>query len=221
MELTYMVRGSDGKEYGPATLQQLNAWIQEGRLPQHQEVKRSDMGYWAIASAFAELEPGFASSPSAPAGAGGAAVAAAPRTAAPATAVDPLVLRAMKSSASWFYWVAGLSLINSISAFSGSSWRFIIGLGITQVFDGVGEGLGGAGKGVALVLDLLAAGLFVLFGVFAHKAHTWAFIVGMVLFTLDALLLLMGPDWLGLAFHAFVVYSLFRGYSLCRKLRGG
>jgi hypothetical protein len=211
MELTYMVRGADGKEYGPASLEQLSGWAQEGRLQPQAGVKRSDMDGWAAAADFVELQPIF-----------GAPVNTAAATAvaqkATVTRNDPAAAAQMRSGASWFYWVAGLSLINTVSAFSGSSWRFILGLGITQVFDEFGSTLSGGGKFVALVLDLMVAGVFVLFGVFAHKAHKWAFIVGMVLFALDGLIFLLVQDWLGVGFHAFVLFCLFRGFSACRRL---
>jgi len=90
--------------------------------------------------------------------------------------------------------------------------RFIIGLGFTQVID---YELGGT---TALLLDLLIAGLFVLFGVFATKGHRWAFVVGMVLFALDGLILLLRSNWLGVAFHVFVLYCLFRGFTACQRL---
>ena len=57
MELEYRVRGADGREYGPATLEQLSEWIQQGRLREKQEVRRSDMEYWAPAGDFVELKP--------------------------------------------------------------------------------------------------------------------------------------------------------------------
>jgi len=34
----------------------------------------------------------------------------------------------MKAGASWFLWVAGLSMVNSILSLSGSGFRFIFGL---------------------------------------------------------------------------------------------
>ena len=95
----------------------------------------------------------------------------------------------MKSGASWFYWIAGLSLINSVAATAGVNWRFIFGLGITQVLDAMGTQFGGAAKIITLALNLVVAGIFILFGVFAHKRHLWAFIVGMVLFAMDTLLM--------------------------------
>jgi len=210
MELTYMVRGADAKEYGPVTLDPLSVWVREGRLAATQEVRRSDMGHWAAAAGFAELQPVF-SSPTA------SAFANVPGVAPAQTAVAAPQL---KSGASWFYWIAGLSLINSIVSFTGSSWRFLFGLGITQIFDAFGNSIGSGGRGAALVLDLAAAGVFILFGVFAHKAHTWAFVVGMALFALDGLIFLLRQDWIGVAFHLFVLYCLFRGFKACRELKG-
>jgi len=43
MDLMYMVRGADGKEYGPVSLEQLSGWIRENRLKGRAEIKRSDM----------------------------------------------------------------------------------------------------------------------------------------------------------------------------------
>jgi hypothetical protein len=167
------------------------------------------MQHWSAAGSFTELQSAFGSAP-------GAVPQTMPAAATPAA--DPAMQGQLKSGASWFYWIAGLSLVNSISAVSGSDWRFILGLGITQVFDAFGAGFGGGGPIVALVLDLMAAGVFILFGVFAHKRHTWAFIVGMVLFGLDGVIFLLAQEWLGVGFHVFALYCLFRGLSACRKL---
>jgi hypothetical protein len=217
MELTYKVRGADGKEYGPATLQQLSSWIREGRLPGEQEVQRSDMNYWVSARDYTELQPMYA--------AGIAAVSAGPAgpsaiSAQRQTGSNPALAAQLRSGASWFYWVAGLSLLNSIISLTGSNWRFLFGLGLTQIFDALRASFGGAGTIVVLALDLAAAGVFVLFGVFASKRHLWAFIVGMVLFALDGVILLLAQDWLGVGFHVFVLYCLFRGLTACRQLKG-
>ncbi len=207
MDLTYKVRGTDGSEYGPATLEQLNTWLREGRVQPQSEVLRSDQTTWATAASFAELST---------------AAGPAPAVITPMQADagnNPATLAQLKSGASWFYWVAALSLVNSIAAFTGSDWRFILGLGITQIFDAIGHEIASAGKIVALLLDLIAAGVFVLFGVFANKCHLWAFIVGIVLFALDGLIFLLAQDWLGVGFHVFVLYCLFRGVQACRRLK--
>jgi hypothetical protein len=41
----------------------------------------------------------------------------------------------VKAGASWFLWVAGLSMVNSVLSLSGTGFRFIFGLGIAQIVD--------------------------------------------------------------------------------------
>jgi hypothetical protein len=205
MELTYQVRGADDKEYGPVTFDQLQVWVRERRLTPQQQIKRSDMQHWAPASSFSELQALFETGAGTPG----------PMAPAPASAAaDQAAVARMKSDASWFYWIAGLSLINSIAAASGSNWRFIIGLGITQLIDSMGSA-----PAVALVLDFLVAGFFILLGVFAHKAQTWAFLIGMILFALDGVIFLLASDWIGVVFHVVVLFFLFRGFKACRQVR--
>jgi hypothetical protein len=229
MSITYTLRATDGQEYGPVTLEDLQGWARQSRLNADSDLKRSDMDYWAKAGDFTELQGCFPNAPSAnaPATVSAAAMASAQPQAYPAAGgfagatrvEDATTVAQLKSGASWFYWIAGLSLINSIVALTGSDWRFILGLGVTQVLDAFGAGFGGGAKVVTFILDLLVAGLLILFGVFGYKRHLWAFIVGMVLFALDGLIFLFAGDWLGVAFHAFVLFCLFRGMQACRALR--
>jgi hypothetical protein len=211
MELTYKVLGGDGKEYGPASRSEITQWLQEGRITAETQLTRSDITHWAPAASFTELQATPAAAPSASPAAQPSAAAAT------ATVGDPALLAQLKGGASWFYWIAGLSIINSIAALSGSGWGFIVGLGVTQIFDAIARDMAGGAKSVALVLDLLAGGIFILFGVFAHKRHTWSFVVGMILYALDGLLFLLVGDWLGLGFHGFVLFCLFRGLQACRR----
>ena len=226
MELTYKVRGADGKEYGPATLDEIKAWLREGRISGQSEVTRSDIDYWAPASNFSEVGVPIAPVPTpavhVPQAASVQPVVSRPVAAATAPRSDRAAEAHLKSGASWFYWIAGLSLINSAIALSGSATRFIVGLGLTQVFDGFAQGLGSSGGlAVAVVLDLLIAVVFVFFGVFANKRHSWAFIVGMILYSLDGLIFLVFQEWLPLAFHVFALWCVFRGFKACRELKAG
>lgn len=212
MELTYQVLGADGKEYGPVTMEQLQAWIREGRVPPQQQIKRSDMSHWAAAEAFSELQALFGSSTPQP-------TAPSPARPQPTTA-DPAAMARVRGGASWFYWIAAFSLVNSVVAFTGSAWRFLLGLGVTQLIDGLGEAMSSsAGRVVALALNLIVAGMFVFFGVFARKAYLWAFVVGMALFALDGAIFLLAQDWLGVGFHAFALFCIFRGLAGARQLK--
>jgi hypothetical protein len=130
------------------------------------------------------------------------------------------------NGANWFYWIAALSLVNSAIIHAGGEWSFVIGLGITQFVDAVAAVVAmevGADavlltKGLAIGADLLVAGLFVLFGVFARRRRSWAFVVGMGLYALDGLLFLLVSDWLSIGFHAFALVGLAAGLSASRKL---
>lgn len=127
------------------------------------------------------------------------------------------------AGANWFFWIAGLSLINSVLSVSGTEWAFIVGLGITQfidaVFVAVAESAGDGVKLVALFLDVVAAAVFVLFGVLSRQRHLWAFVTGMVLYSLDGLLFLLVQDWLSIGFHAFALLGIYGGLRASRALR--
>lgn len=137
-----------------------------------------------------------------------------------------------RSGAHWFYWVAALSLVTSIVALMGGRWAFFASLGITRIIDevavdGLAPRIGEGVKIVAFILDLLAAGIFALLGYFATKRQTWAFIVGMALYVIDAFLfiavvLLFGTfslqAFIVVAFHGYVLWHLFNGYKACARL---
>jgi hypothetical protein len=133
--------------------------------------------------------------------------------------------QSQQSGARWFFWIAALSLINSIASFSGSDWGFAIGLGTTQFIDGITLAImkeaGGQkfiGQAIALTLNAIIAGVFVLFGVFAKKGQDWAFILGMVCYAADGLLSVLIQDWLSLAFHGFAIFCIWGGMQAGKRL---
>jgi hypothetical protein len=118
------------------------------------------------------------------------------------------------AAANWFYWIAGLSAVNSFLAFIHAPVRFIFGLGVTRMLDAQAQqGGDSAGIGVALVVGVVAAAVFAAFGYFANQAQKWAFVTGLLLYGLDALLLLtMLPITLfSLLFHAYALFAISRG----------
>ncbi|MGA9398952.1 MAG: hypothetical protein WBV22_11915 [Anaerolineaceae bacterium] len=135
--------------------------------------------------------------------------------------------RQLKSSASWFYWIAALSVINWIAGAFNIDYSFVIGLGATQMIDGITDSLiKQMGSGSAMVLSVIAllgtmsvAGIYALFGYFGSKRATWPFVVGSILYILDALLFLWAGDYLPLIFHAWALFSLLRGPGIIKKLR--
>lgn len=114
----------------------------------------------------------------------------------------------IKRGASWFLWIAGLSMLNSVLSLSGSGLRFIFGLGFAQIVDAFAHAAGGTGTVLDLFINGCVAGVFVLFWHFAQKGEKWAFTLGLVVYALDALLMILLRDFLGLAFHAYAFYRI-------------
>lgn len=131
----------------------------------------------------------------------------------------------LKGKASNFFWIAGLSIVNSLVSLLGGGITFVIGLAITQIVDGVSQLVAEELTGnaatllriAAFVVNLLIAGMFALFGYFASKQKKWAFLVGMILYLADGVLSLIFEDWLGFGFHIFLLIGLFAGYRALLK----
>ena len=135
--------------------------------------------------------------------------------------------RLVKAGANNFHWIAGLSIINTlIFLFSTTThFVFVIGLGITQFIDGFAYGLSQRFassavifRGIGFLLDLFFAGILILFGYFAGKGKKWAFITGMVLYGLDAILVIAFKDIISFAFYLFFLFLLLKGLQALNKL---
>jgi hypothetical protein len=130
-----------------------------------------------------------------------------------------------QSACGWFQWIAILSVVNSVLALTGSQWGFLIGLGITQIVDGITlavvdgeEGLGRTlAMVVAFVIDVCIAGGVFLLGIFARKGSRSAYIVGIVLYSLDGLIVVLAQDWLAAGFHAFALFIIVGGFMAFRR----
>ncbi len=131
--------------------------------------------------------------------------------------------RKIRNGTNWFYWIAGLSVLNMIMTFTGSSLTFSLGLGITQIIDGFMIGLvrdlgpnANLLRYIGIAIDLVIATIFVLFGFFGRKGYRWPVIIGLVLYTIDGVILLLFQDYLGAAFHALAIYGIWRGLAPVR-----
>lgn len=130
-----------------------------------------------------------------------------------------------RNGASWFYWVALLSLVNSAVALFDGEWGFLFGLGFTQVVDAIAftvaeeaPDLATVSKVASFGANVLIVGVVALMGWLAHKRLQWVFVAGLVLYVFDALLFLMAGDFLSLAFHGWVFIAVGSGFLACRKL---
>lgn len=131
-----------------------------------------------------------------------------------------------RSGANWFYWIAGLSVINTLVWLFGARGTFLIGLGITQLVDGIVQAVvANVQQDIALVVRMVGlvvnvgiAVLFVVFGLLAKQRRRWAFIVGMALYALDGLLFIWVRDWWSFGFHLLVLYALYSGLKALNEL---
>lgn len=134
--------------------------------------------------------------------------------------------RRVRGGANWFFWIAGLSVLNSLAFLSGGDWGIVSGLGASEVFHalaGAASIEGGASGpwllAFAVVADLFAAGVLAVAGLFARRRIESAFVLGTAFYTLDGLLFLFSPERLPVAFHAAALAGICVGYAALRRLR--
>ena len=124
----------------------------------------------------------------------------------------------IRTGAQWFYWVAGLSLVNSVIALAGGHYAFLAGLAVSQIADVVAAHLGLAGPYFSVGIDLVMAVFVCGFGYLASQGSRIALVIGMTLYALDGLIFLWLSAYAPAAFHAFVLYQIAQGWRARRQL---
>jgi hypothetical protein len=144
-----------------------------------------------------------------------------------ASSAEAEVLRQRgKNGANWFFWIAALSLINSIILHNGGDMFFVVGLGVTALADQIAllvindqpeieSGIHLVAMGFAAIAALVVAG----FGWASNKRWLSIYAIGMVLYLLDGLLFVMFEDWMSVGFHAFALFWMINGFNAYRQLR--
>src|SRR5205807_5836860 len=117
----------------------------------------------------------------------------------------------IKPAASWFDWIAILSVVNAVISLGNGGFGFLLGLGVTSIANGMAA-RGQITPVVSLVMTAAAAGFFWLMGWYTKKGQKWALIVGMLLYALDGAVLLTTPvqPWLMIGFHVYALVMLAR-----------
>lgn len=121
--------------------------------------------------------------------------------------------RVVQNAANWFYWIAALSLINTISLLAGSDFGFIVGLGITQIFDGILFELMGEFSAWNLIPAFVFSGTFAVIGYYANKHFKNAFLLGMIFYGFDTILFVIVMDVISIGFHIFALFMIFKGFK--------
>jgi len=141
-------------------------------------------------------------------------------TSAPPQAIDPsfpVILR-MRRGAGWFLTIAILSGVNSVLQIFEAKIRFMFGLGVTQLVDGMARGMGQSGTIVIVVIDVLFVVMLILCSRWAKTGSQGAFLGGMIAYALDGVLLLRFSMWLDAAVHAYALWMIWQGYTASREL---
>jgi hypothetical protein len=137
-----------------------------------------------------------------------AAAAIAPPPAAPAMPANLAELArrtpGVVPGARWFWWIAGLSLVNLVCALSHANFSFVMGLAFTQIAHAVFRD----NLAVAFLVDALFIGGFFVLGRQAQRGQPWAFAVGICVYLCDALIYLKYTDLMPVAFHALALFYL-------------
>jgi hypothetical protein len=125
-----------------------------------------------------------------------------------------------------FYYIAAISLINSILFIF--NFGFYGSLGITTIVTSIAlaianEAGGGTGmnlliNGIAFAINAVFAGIFAGLGFLSGKRHAWAYVLGMIAYTLDTLLMIWIGDWIEVLIHLYALFLLWRGWSVLRKI---
>lgn len=130
------------------------------------------------------------------------------------------------AGASWFFWIAALSLVNSVILLSGGDRHFVVGLGVTMIADVVAKAIAeenpdiaGTAKGIAFAFDLLVAAVVCGFGWLSRRGILPVFALGMFLYLLDGLIYVLVGEWMSVGFHAFVLFSMWSGFTAYRQMK--
>lgn len=116
---------------------------------------------------------------------------------------------AQSQTASWLYWIAGLTVAGALLRYYGfvsSSFSMLIAM---RYLDGT----------PMLVASIVTAGVFILVGKCAVKQHDWAFIVAMIAIALDGLLAAMYAHWISVAVHGYVLMGMYNAWRASQRIK--
>jgi hypothetical protein len=137
-----------------------------------------------------------------------------------------LLLQQGANGANWFYWIAGLSLANSVVMLVGGNFVFVVGLAVTGIADQIALVVAQKTPEAALIAKLVAfvwavvvAGIVAGIGKLAGRRYMAVYAIGMALYLVDGLLFLVLASWLSAAFHVYALFMLARGFKAFRQLQ--
>lgn len=130
----------------------------------------------------------------------------------------------IRGGASWFLWIAILSILNIIALIANQNLQFIAGLGINYVILGVINGIQVVtGQNIMLIgyaLAFLVSGSFVLIWKKSKKGNKAVYLTGLIIYALDTVIFIFTKEWFTVGFHVFAFIILISGYdALLTRIR--
>jgi hypothetical protein len=116
---------------------------------------------------------------------------------------------AQRQTASWLYWIAGLTVAGALLRYYGflsSNFSMLIAM---RYLDGT----------TMLVASIVSAAVLILVGKCAVKQQEWAFIVAMIAIALDGLLGAMYAHWISVAVHGYVLMGMYNSWRASQKIK--
>jgi hypothetical protein len=125
----------------------------------------------------------------------------------------------VRHGADWFFWLAILSVINSLVVFYYQTPNSPVALGITQWLDGTSAAFNGSMTAGELLTNILVAGVLAAFGFMARRGSDLAFVVGIFLYVIDAMLIIGLRDFFGFGVHLIALFFIVKGLLASRHIR--
>jgi hypothetical protein len=137
----------------------------------------------------------------------------------------------MHTGANWFFWIAGLSFLNTFLVLTGCPITFRFGLGVTLLVDSLARtpdpgfaALSSLFHKFQMVIDPVCIGVTALWGVLGWEGYYWALFAGGILMVLDTLLLVVlaangqGGAGFTVLLHLIALRAIFGGWWAGRLL---
>ena len=138
----------------------------------------------------------------------------------PASADEEVAGRQARNGGSWFNWIAGVTLVNVITASLGFSRPFLLSLLMPLIVADAAHKDHTLGIGTTAIVSAFGVGMFLVFGQAAKKGARWAFITGMIFYGIDTLFWIGAQEGraLGLALHVLALWRIGSGLGAANRL---
>jgi len=122
-----------------------------------------------------------------------------------------------QTDANYFFYAAGLAA--TCSGILGVRFNFLIDVGVFDLLGLYGRRLGESYPTVADSTIVMWIAILCALGFAARKGHRWAFILGVVLYSLDMVALLVTFSIWAFGVHGFFVFRWFQGQKALHDLK--